>query len=150
MKKKIVHRCLFGAPTGLTVFVFISLFFAFIRGDGELRISYYLIRVYGSEVNAAAAMVLGAMVIGGIWSAASLIFESERSLLLQTITHAVCCVIPSLVIAWLLCWIPRTVVGIMQYTSLFAVIYVIVWILQYGSIRRRIRQFNAKLTEQDN
>lgn len=149
MKKKLFRRCASGAPTGLMVCVLLNLFFSYLRRDSELRIGYYLIRVYGSEVNAISAMVLGSMLIGGIWSAASLIFESERSLLLQTIAHAVCCVIPSLAIAWLLFWIPRTLDGIVQYASIFAGIYVLVWIIQYGHMRRRIRKFNAKLNEWD-
>lgn len=147
MAKKIFNRCLFGAPTGLMVFTFISLLIAHLSGDGELRVGYYLVRVYGSELNAVTALVLSSMAIGMIWSAASLIFETDWNLLAQTALHGVCCVIPSVAIAWGMFWIPHTPEGLVQYVTIFAVIYLLVWGIQYLSIRRRLRQFNAKIQE---
>ena len=145
MAKNILKRCLLGAPTGLMIFTFIALFFAHLSGDGELRVGYYLVRVYGSEVNALTALVLSSMAIGIVWSAASVIFDTDWNLLAQTALHAICCVIPSVAIAWGVYWIPHTLDGLVQYVTIFAVIYVLIWIFQYLSIRRRLRQFNAKL-----
>ena len=145
MAKNIFRRCLLGAPTGLMIFTFIALFFAHLSGDGELRVGYYLVRVYGSEVNALTALVLSSMAIGILWSAASVIFDTDWNLLAQTALHGICCVIPSVAIAWGVYWIPHTLDGLVQYVTIFAVIYVLIWIFQYLSIRRRLRQFNAKL-----
>ena len=147
MAKNILKRCLLGAPTGLMIFTFIALFFAHLSGDGELRVGYYLVRVYGSEVNALTALVLSSMAIGMVWSAASVIFDTDWNLLAQTVFHALCCVGPSLAIAWGMFWIPHTTDGLVEYTAIFAVLYVLVWCIQYLSIRRRVRQFNAKLEE---
>ena len=147
MAKNIFRRCLLGAPTGLMIFTFIALFFAYLSGDGELRVGYYLVRVYGSEVNALTALVLSSMAIGMVWSAASVIFDTDWNLLSQTVLHGICCVIPSVAIAWGVYWIPHTLDGLVQYVAIFAVIYVLVWILQYLSIRRRLRQFNTKIGE---
>lgn len=147
MAKNILKRCLLGAPTGLMIFTFIALFFAHLSGDGELRVGYYLVRVYGSEVNALTALVLSSMAIGMVWSAASVIFDTDRNLLAQTVLHALCCVGPSLAIAWCVYWIPHTVNGLVQYVTIFAVIYVLIWFFQYLSIRRRLRQFNTKIGE---
>ena len=147
MAKNILKRCLLGAPTGLMIFTFIALFFAHLSGDGELRVGYYLVRVYGSEVNALTALVLSSMAIGMVWSAASVIFDTDRNLLAQTVLHGICCVVPSVAIAWCVYWIPHTVNGLVQYVTIFAVIYVLIWIFQYLSIRRRLRQFNTKIGE---
>lgn len=149
MAKNIFRRCLLGAPTGLMIFTFIALFFAHLSGDGELRVGYYLVRVYGSEVNALTALVLSSMAIGMVWSAASVIFDTDWNLLAQTALHGICCVIPSVAIAWGVYWIPHTLDGLVQYVAIFAVIYVLIWIFQYLSIRRRLRQFNAKLPSFD-
>ena len=149
MAKNIFRRCLLGAPTGLMIFTFIALFFAHLSGDGELRVGYYLVRVYGSEVNALTALVLSSMAIGMVWSAASVIFDTDWNLLAQTALHGICCVIPSVAIAWGVYWIPHTLDGLVQYVTIFAVIYVLIWIFQYLSIRRRLRQFNAKLPSFD-
>lgn len=147
MAKNIFRRCLLGAPTGLMIFTFIALFFAHLSGDGELRVGYYLVRVYGSEVNALTALVLSSMAIGIVWSAASVIFDTDWNLLAQTALHGICCVIPSVAIAWGVYWIPHTLDGLVQYVTIFAVIYVLIWIFQYLSIRRRLRQFNTKIGE---
>ena len=147
MAKNIFRRCLLGAPTGLMIFTFIALFFAHLSGDGELRVGYYLVRGYGSEVNALTALVLSSMAIGIVWSAASVIFDTDWNLLAQTALHGICCVIPSVAIAWGVYWIPHTLDGLVQYVTIFAVIYVLIWIFQYLSIRRRLRQFNTKIGE---
>ena len=147
MAKNIFRRCLLGAPTGLMIFTFIALFFAHLSGDGELRVGYYLVRVYGSEVNALTALVLSSMAIGMVWSAASVIFDTDWNLLAQTVLHGICCVIPSVAIAWGVYWIPHTLDGLVQYVTIFVVIYVLIWIIQYLSIRRRLRQFNTKIGE---
>ena len=147
MLKKILRRCLFGAPTGLTVFMGIMLTAAHLRGDGELRTGYYLLQIYGTELNAMTAACISAMVIGMIWSAASLIYETDWNLLIQTLAHAVACVVPSLLIARAMYWMPRNWEGIVQYVVIFGVIYAVIWVFQYLGIKRRVTQMNEKLNE---
>ena len=149
MRNTIMRRGLLGAPTGLTVLIAIILLMSHLRGDGELRIGYYLIRVYGNEVNAFTAACAGGMIIGMIWSAASVIYETDWNLLVQTSVHAVCCVAPSLSVAWILYWIPRTVDGIFQYAAIFAFIYGIVWLVQYLDRKKRVKQMNLGLKALD-
>ena len=145
MKYRTFQRALMGAPIGLVIFVSINLLLAHLRGDGELRIGYYLISVYGNEVNAATALVLGAMVIGMIWSAASVIFDTEWSLLVQTAVHAGCCVIPSMAIAWSMYWIPRSWDGIMQYAGAFCVLYVLIGLIRFLTVKSGLRRINNML-----
>lgn len=145
MKTKMWKRCLFGAPMGLLIFMGIWLTLAHLRGDGELRIGYYLLQVYGTEVNALTAACVSAMIIGMIWSAASVIYETDWNLLVQTLVHGMVCVIPSMLIAWAMCWMPRSWDGLTQYVAIFGVIYVIIWLMQYLDRKRRVRQMNALL-----
>lgn len=145
MKKKLLHRGLFGAPTGLLVFVCISLTAAHLRGDGELRVGHYLTQIYGNEVNAVTALILSAMAIGMIWSAASLIYETDWNLLVQTVVHGICCVVPSFFIARAMYWMPRNRESYLQYAVIFFVIYAVVWTIQYLGMRKRVLQMNAVL-----
>jgi len=146
MKRKVLSRCLFGAPMGVTILMAISLTAAHLRGDGKIRVGYYLIRVYGSEVNAVTAACLGSMVIGMIWSAASLIYrETDWSLLKQTLVHGAVCVLPSLVVAYMMYWMPRSMDGLLQYLGLFCLIYAVNWVGQYLRMKKRITDLNAKL-----
>ena len=145
MKQRILRRCFFGAQTGLLIFICISLIFAHLRGDGEIRMGHYLIKVYGSEVNAATALVLSAMVIGMIWSVASLCFETDWNMLMQTVVHAACCVIPSMAIAWAMYWIPRSWDGIVQYTGIFCLLYAAIWMYHFFTIKVRLKKINAEL-----
>lgn len=148
MRKKIVNHCLLGALLGGTVSVFLHLFFGFLRGDGEIRIGYDLIRVYGSELNAMAAQYLSSMLVGMIWAPASLIFfDTTWSLLKKTAVHASVCMVPSLLIAYVMHWMPRSMGGLMQYVWLFGIIYAINWVAQYFCLRRQIKQFNAHLNQ---
>lgn len=149
MKKKILSRTIFGAIAGLAMWTVFTVFAAYLRGDWEFpRIAYYQLRIYGNELNAAAAQCVCAMLIGMLWTTASLIYrETDWSLLKQTVVHCLVCTLPALGIAWLMHMIPRGTDGPMQYLRLFGVIYALVWIIQYGSMRKHVKQFNARLLE---
>ena len=149
MGKRILKYCMFGASEGITVYVAFSLLGSWLRGDGKYYYtSAHLIRIYGNEVNAVAAAVLTAMTLGMIWAAASLIYqETDWSLLGQTAVHCAACVIPSLVIAYVMNWMPRSWDGVGQYAAVFGVIYIVNWIAQYLGMKKRVRQMNEKLNK---
>lgn len=148
MTKKIFSRCLFGAPAGLTIWFLFHLCAAYLR-DGEiLWVSGHALQIYGSELNAVTAQCISAMLIGMIWAAAFIIWqETEWSLLKQTLVNCLLCTVPSMAIAWLMHWMPHSLDGIFQYVRLFGTIYLILWAVQYLSMRHRVRQFNAKIKE---
>ena len=146
MASKIFNRCLFGAPAGLTVWFFFHLWAAYLRGGELLWTSGHLVLLYGSELNAVTAQAVSAMVIGMIWASASLIWqETDWSLLVQTAVNCLLSTLPSLAIAWFMGWMPHSFDGIWQYVRLFGVIYLLIWAVQYLSIRKRVRQFNEKI-----
>lgn len=145
MKKEVMKRCFFGAPMGLTVYFLFLLCTSWIRGDGELHIGYYLIRIYGTELRALTAAGICAMLIGVIWAAASLIFQTDWSLTKQTVLHYLVCTVPSIGINFLAGNMPRSASGLLQYLRLFGCVYALVWVIQYLGMRRRVRQMNAML-----
>lgn len=148
MRKKIIGHCLFGAPAGLSLYVMFTLWASWLRGGGKYYFtSGHLVLVYGNEVNAVTAACASAMFIGMIWSAASLIYqETDWSLMKQTVVHCLVCVAPSLLIAYLMFWMPRNLDGLMQYLTVFGGMYVMNWIGQYLGMKRRVKQLNEKLS----
>lgn len=146
MKKTILKRCLLGAPAGLSVYVLFTLFASWLRGDGTYYFTGgYLVWLYGTELNAVTVACICAMLIGMIWAAASLIFQTDWSLMKQTAVHYLACTVPSLLINCAFGTMPRSMDGLMQYLWLFGCIYVLIWIGQYICIRKRVRQMNAML-----
>lgn len=148
MARKIMNRCLFGAPMGLTVWFLFHLWAAYVRGGEILWVSGHAMIVYGSELNAIAAQCVSAMLVGMVWASASLIWqETEWSLLKQTLVNCLLSTLPSLAIAWFMQWMPHSFDGIFQYVRMFGVMYLIIWGIQYLSMKRRVRQFNVKIKE---
>ena len=71
MKKKILLRCLLGAPLGLAISTIITIFISYAMGDG----SYYavvpeLVRDCGSEINAVALQAVCSLLYGAAWAGA--------------------------------------------------------------------------------
>lgn len=147
MRKKLALRCLIGAPIGLAISTMITIGISLAISDG----SYYavvpgLAADCGSELNAVLVQAVSAMLYGAVWAGASLIWEQERwSLLRQTVTHLVICSLATLPIAYFLRWMEASFAGIAKYFGIFFGIYLLVWLWQYGNIKRRIRQINAKM-----
>lgn len=151
MKRKILNCCIFGALFGLALQVLVTVLLSYLRGDGTYnRVSYHLLQIYGNELNAVTAQYLSAMVIGMIWSAASLIYrETDWSLLKQMVIHFLLCVTPSLMIAYIMGWMTPTLDGFLGHLGWFLVIYLVVWTAQYNRVKKRIAQMNALLASGD-
>ena len=149
MAKKILQRCMTGAPWGLALQILMIILHSYRRGNGEVyQVSAWLLDIYGTERNAFSAECTGAMLVGMLWAAASLIFrETDWSLLKQTAVHFAGCMGPSLGIGFGLHWLPRNWYGLSQCLLLFGLIYVVNWAVQFLWMRRRVKQMNAQLKE---
>ena len=147
MKKKVLLYCLFGAPAGTSMYVAFTLWGSWLRGDGKYYFtSGHLVQIYGNELNAVAVACVSAMVLGMIWASASLIYqETDWSLLKQTAVHCGICVVPSLLIAYAMHWMPRSWDGLMQYGMIFGVLYAANWTARYAAMKKRVRKMNAEL-----
>ena len=89
MKKKVILRCLIGAPIGLSISFMITLIISVIINKGE----YYpvvpqLTALCGNELNAVIIQAVCSLIYGAAFGGASAIWEVESwSLLKQTVIH---------------------------------------------------------------
>ena len=149
MKKKVISRILLGAPLGIAVCYIITLIVSVCIGDGN----YYpvhpaLINDFGSEINAALIQTSAGMIIGALYAGTSVIWEMEKwSILRMTLTHLLATSVPVLPLAWLMRWVPRTAAGVLVYLAIFFGIYLLIWLIQYAVMKKKISAMNKKLME---
>lgn len=147
MKKKVLFRCIIGAPLGLAIGTLITIFISLIVGDGQFyAVSRELIGDCGNEINAVLVQAACAMFYGAVGCSSGLIWQVEQwSLLRQTVTHLLVFSLTALPIAYFMHWMPRSLWGILGYFAIFFGIYLIIWLCEFGGIKRRIRQLNEKI-----
>jgi hypothetical protein len=145
--KKLLTRCLLGAPLGLAISTVITIIISFAIGDGAYHaVAPELIADFGSEIDAVLVQAVLALVYGAAWAGASVVWETERwSILKQTIVHLFVCSAAAFPIAFFARWMPHNAKGIALYFGIFFVIYLIVWLSQYSAMKKRVRQINEKL-----
>jgi hypothetical protein len=149
MKKKLIRKCLLGAPIGLAISTAITIVISLTVGDGN----YYpvvpeLISDCGNEINAVLIQAVFSLVYGAAWGGASVIWEQDNwSILRQTLTHLIVCSASFFPIAYLMRWMNHTVAGILLYFGIFFGIYLVIWLTQYSTIKKRIQQINKKVRQ---
>ena len=149
MLKKVLLRCLFGAPIGLAIGTVITIIISLTVGDGV----YYavvpeLIRDCGSEINAVVFQSILSLIYGAAWAGASVIWENERwSILKQTVIHLIICSAATFPIAYFARWMPHNANGVLLYFGIFVVIYIVIWLSQYSSMKKKVQQINERLNK---
>ncbi len=146
MKRKVLTRCLVGAPLGLALGTIITIAISLSVGDGQ----YYavvpeLISDFGNEINAVIVQSVCCLLYGAVWAGASLIWEQEWSLLRQTITHLIVCSLATFPVAYLNKWMRHDALGILLYFAVFMGIYAVIWFFQFFAIKKRIDRLNEKI-----
>ncbi len=153
MKKKVIKRCLFGAPIGLLIShiillitsIFLSVATKKYEGD-FLPAPWSLIELCGSELNAVIIQTICSLIFGAAFGGASVIWEIENwSFLKQTVLHLIIISVSSLPIAYCMYWIPHTIRGIVIYVSIFFIIYFFIWLVRYFAMKKKIREINEKV-----
>lgn len=147
MKKKIILRGMLGIPLGVAIGYIITILASLIYADG-----YYspcvpeLTVMMGSEINAVLLQTFLCGILGMGFGAGSVIWEIEDwGLAKQTgIYFAVISVI-MLPTAYITHWMEHSLKGAFSYFGIFALIFVIIWIVQYTVIRHNIRKMNETL-----
>ena len=149
---KILRCCIFGASMGLALQTLFWLSASWLRADGQLYfVSGHLVMMYGTELGAVTAQCICSAILGMLWASATLIFrETDWSIMKQTFIHFSVCVIPSLLFACGMHWMPRSFDGLKQYLRLFLVLYGVNWICQFLTIRKRVKVFNERLIQLKN
>lgn len=150
MKKKLIGRCLIGAPLGVAISTLITIFISITVGDGRFYpVVPELVTDTGSEINAVVVQAVASLLYGAAWAGASLVWEQERwSLLRQTLTHLAVCSLATFPIAYFMRWMKHSAGGILLYFGVFFGIYLIIWLWQYLAIKKRIGQMNQKIQQQ--
>lgn len=151
MKKKVLTRCLCGAPLGLTISTAIAILISLCLGDGQFyAVPLELIADCGSELAAVIVQTLCSLLYGAAWAGASVIWETERwSLTRQTVTHLLVCSLATFPTAYFLRWTERSAAGVLSYFGIFLSVYAAVWIGQYVGMRQRVKALNAKMKERE-
>lgn len=153
MKKKVLLRCLIGAPIGLSIVHLLLLIFSIILSlgtklwEGQFMSALpSLITLCGNELIAVIVQTICSLIIGAAIGGASVIWEVESwSLLKQTILHFLVVSVSTLPIAYGIYWIPHTFRGVVIYFAIFFFIYFSIWFIRYHAMKKRIRKFNDKV-----
>lgn len=149
MLKKVLLRCLFGAPLGLAIGTVITIVISLFVGDG----TYYavvpeLIRDCGSEINAVVFQSVLSLIYGAAWAGATVVWEKERwSILKQTVIHLIICSAATFPIAYFARWMPHNANGVLLYFGIFVVIYIGIWLSQYSAMKKKVEQINERLNK---
>ena len=128
MKKKIILRCLIGAPIGLSISFIITLIISAMINKGEFYpvVPQFTI-ICGNELNAVIIQSLCSLLYGAAFAGASVIWEV------------------TLPIAYCMYWMPHNVLGIAIYIFIFFFIYFFIWFGQYFAMKKKIQAFNDKV-----
>ena len=147
MKKKVILRCLIGAPIGLSISFIITLIISAMINKGEFYpvVPQFTI-ICGNELNAVIIQSLCSLLYGAAFAGASVIWEVESwSLLKQTVLHCIVISSSTLPIAYCMYWMPHNVLGIAIYIFIFFFIYFFIWFGQYFAMKKKIQAFNDKV-----
>ncbi len=144
--KKAGQRALLGMPLGLAISTVITIIISLNKADGQ----YYavvpaLIEDFGSEISAVLVQALCSLLYGAAFAAASVIWETNWSLMKMTVVHLLVISVAVLPIAWLLQWMKHTVGGVFLYFGIFLLIYAVIWLSQYSRTKKQISEINKKI-----
>ena len=147
MKKKIIKRSLLGFPLGITMGYLITILISLGWANG-----YYspcvpeLISLMGNEINAVILQTILCGILGVGFAASSVIWEMDSwSIVKQTGIYFSIISVIMLPIAYFAYWMEHSIVGSLIYFGIFALIFVVIWIIQFGIGRYNVRKMNEKL-----
>ncbi len=149
MKKKLLFRCLIGAPIMITISLVITIIISLCTGHGEFYAApHELMDLCGSPVVAVIVQTICSALLGAIIGGSFLIWDIEKwSLLKQTLVHFAVMAVPSFPLAYLLNWLPHYLYGALGYIGAFILMYIIIWLVMYFSTKNKIKKMNKQLDE---
>lgn len=147
MKRKTLLRALFGFPMGICVGYVITIVISMGWAQG-----YYapcvpsLVQTMGSEINAVIFQAVLSGLLGSTFAACSVIWEIESwSIAKQTGTYFLITALVMMPIAYFTNWMECSILGFVRYFGIFVLFFVVVWVIQYFSWKRKIKKINLKL-----
>ena len=146
--KKAGRRALIGMPLGLAWSTAITIIISLLEGDGK----YYavvpaLIADCGTEINAVLIQAVCSLLYGAAFAAATVIWETNWSLIRMTVTHLAVIALAVMPTAWLMRWMKHTVGGVLCYVGIFLVIYAVIWIASYSRMKKQISEINQRMKD---
>ncbi len=147
MKKKVLFRSLLGLLSGVALGQLIAIVISAIKGDGSFyAVIPELVNDYGGEQSAVIVQTILLGVSGAIVGAASMIWEIDGwSLTKQTCAHFCLFAIPFTIVAYVLYWVPHSVIGVAVWLVILVMIYAAIWCGAYFSAKRKIQKLNDLL-----
>ena len=142
--KKIISGAFIGVGIGFTL----NLIFSFLNGEYYPGIPSFL-NQYDSMLIAITVQTLIYMSLGIIQSFSTDIMNNQkRSLLSNTIIHFSIIFLPLLIVAYILHW-GRDLLGLLVIGFSVLVVYFIIWVVSYLSIKSQIDKINQTISKKD-
>lgn len=142
--KKIISGAFIGVGIGFTLNLIIS----FLNGEYYPGIPSFL-NQYDSMLIAITVQTLIYMSLGIIQSFSTDIMNNQkRSLLSNTIIHFSIIFLPLLIVAYILHW-GRDLLGLLVIGFSILVVYFIIWVVSYLSIKSQIDKINQTISKKD-
>lgn len=152
MKKKIIRRSLLGIPFGITIGNLISILISLSLAHG-----YYtpcvpeLTVIMGNEINAVILQTILCGILGAGFAASSVIWEMDSwSIVKQTGIYFSIISLIMLPIAYFAYWMEHSVVGFLSYFAIFALIFIIIWVIEFCIGIYNVRKMNKELLKTNN
>ncbi len=152
MKKQIFLRGILGFPLGLAIGYLITIIISLIWANG-----YYspcvpeLTVMMGNEINAVLLQAFLCGILGMGFGASSVIWKIEDwGIVKQTAIYFLIVSVIMIPIAYVTFWMEHSLKGVLSYFGIFALIFVIVWIIQYTVGKHNIKKMNKALHRKQN
>ncbi len=147
MKKNILQRAAFGLPVGIAIGYLISIFVSCVWGEGAYSPCVpQLTAAMGSEIRAVLLQTALCALLGAAFGGSSLIWEMDHwSIARQTGLYFLIVSAVMMPVAYLTYWMEHSLWGFFSYFGIFAMIFLLVWLIQYLISRHNIAKINARL-----
>lgn len=144
MKNRIIKLALIGFPVGIVIGFVITLIISACIGDGfYYPVTPEFISLMGNELNAVILQTVLCGIIGSGVAMASVIWDIDSwSLAKQSAIYFLIACIIMFPIAYITNWMKHSIAGVLSYVGIFVVIFVISWLVQYLSWKRKIKRMN--------
>lgn len=147
MKKKILMYGARGVPIGISLGYIITILVSWNYGQG-----YYspcvpeLVDSVGTEISAVILQTVLCGLVGAAFGAASVVWEIESwSIAKQTGIYFLVAALVMMPVAYFSYWMEHSVKGFLSYFVFFTAIFIVIWLVQYVSMRRDVKKMNDRL-----
>lgn len=136
-----------GIPIGISIGYVITVLISVSLGDGLYHpVVEELEKSCRSEVNAVVVQTIFCGIMGFGISVGTIIWEVEHwSLMKQTILHFLLTSLCILPIAYFMHWMTHSISGVLSYFGIFFGFYIIIWLAQYLSLKKKVKAMNHKI-----